>query len=79
MLTETNDYAKLYRDFRWNVPEHLNIGTATVDKHADGSGKLALIDVGADGRAKHYSFDDLKTLSNKSALLKSSVRTAEIV
>ena len=67
MLTETADYAKLRRDFRWNVPEHFNIGTATVDKHADGSGKLALIDVGADGRAKNYSFDDLQKLSNRFA------------
>jgi acetyl-CoA synthetase len=67
MLTETSDYEKLRRDFRWNVPEHFNIGTATVDKHADGSGKLALIDVGADGRAKTYSFDDLQTASNRFA------------
>ena len=67
MLTETDDYAKLRRDFRWNVPEHFNIGTATVDKHADGSSKLALIDVGADGRAKNYSFDDLQKMSNRFA------------
>ncbi len=45
MLTETSDYAKLTRDFCWNVPEHFNIGTATVDRHADGSGRAALIDV----------------------------------
>src|SRR5688572_5288597 len=67
MLTETTDYAKLYRDFRWNVPEHFNIGAATVDKHADGLGRPALIDVGADGRAKTYSFDELKQASNRFA------------
>jgi acetyl-CoA synthetase len=67
MLSETNDYAKLCRDFRWNVPELFNIGTATVDRHADGSGKLALIDVGADGRATNYSFDEMLALSNRFA------------
>ncbi|MDQ8726961.1 acyl-CoA synthetase [Bradyrhizobium sp. LHD-71] len=67
MLTETSDYEKLRRDFRWNVPEHVNIGTATVDKHADGSGRLALIDVGADGRTVHYSFDDMLRASNRFA------------
>src|SRR5918999_3409632 len=67
MLTETNDYEKLRRDFRWNVPEHFNIGTAALDRHADGSGRLALIDVGADGRARRYSFDELLKLSNRFA------------
>ncbi|MEZ5763906.1 MAG: acyl-CoA synthetase [Xanthobacteraceae bacterium] len=66
-ITETSDFAKLTRDFRWNVPEHFNIGTATVDRHADGSGRTALIDVGAEGRATTYSFDDLLALSNRFA------------
>jgi acetyl-CoA synthetase len=43
MLTETTDYAKLYRDFRWNVPARFNIATACCDRHADGAGRLALI------------------------------------
>jgi acetyl-CoA synthetase len=67
MLTETNDYDRLYRDFRWNLPEHFNIGTAVVDRHADGSAKPALIDVGVDGRATTWSFDDLRALSNRFA------------
>ncbi|ETR78655.1 AMP-dependent synthetase [Afipia sp. P52-10] len=67
MLTETDDYDRLYRDFRWDIPEHFNIGTACVDAHADGSGKLALIDVAADGSAQRYSFDDLKALSGRFA------------
>ena len=67
MLTETNDYDTLYRDFHWDIPEHFNIGTACIDAHADGSGKLALIDVSADGSARRYSFDDLKSLSNRFA------------
>jgi acetyl-CoA synthetase len=67
MLTETDDYDKLRRDFRWNVPEHFNIGTATIVKHTDGSARLALIDVGADGRARNYSFDDMLKASNRFA------------
>lgn len=67
MLPGTSDYEALTRDFRWNVPEHFNIGTATVDRHADGSSRPALIDVGVDGRATTYSFDDLLALSNRFA------------
>ena len=49
MLTETNDYEKLYRDFRWDIPARFNIATACCDRHADGSKRLALIYVDEDG------------------------------
>ena len=49
MLTETCDYDKLYREFRWDTPARFNIAAACCDRHADGSGRLALIDVGEDG------------------------------
>jgi acetyl-CoA synthetase len=28
MLTETTDYAKLYRDFHWDIPGRFNLATA---------------------------------------------------
>src|SRR5947209_9753470 len=63
MLTETTDYAKLYRDFRWDIPPRFNIATACCDRHADGSNRLALIYVDEDGGARRTSFDELSALS----------------
>src|SRR6202035_733540 len=64
MLTETADYAKLCRDFRWNVPARFNIATACCDRHADGSNRLALIYVDEKGAAQRTSFDDMRALSS---------------
>jgi acetyl-CoA synthetase len=63
MLTETTDYARLYRDFRWDIPERFNIATACCDRHADATNNLALIFVDEDGGATRTSFDELRTLS----------------
>ena len=59
MLTETSDYAKLYRDFRWDIPARFNMATACCDRHADGSNRLALIYVDEDGAARRTSFDEI--------------------
>src|SRR6478672_1158465 len=64
MLTETTDYAKLYRDFRWNVPARFNIATVCCDRHADGSNRLALIYVDEQGAAQRTSFDEMRALSS---------------
>jgi acetyl-CoA synthetase len=63
MLIETSDYDKLYREFRWDVPARFNIAAACCDRHADGSGRLALIDVGEDGDTQRLSFDEMSALS----------------
>src|ERR1019366_3018461 len=67
MLTETTDYAKLCRDFRWEVPARFNIATACCDRHADGTGRLALTYVDEDGGAQRTSFDELRALSRRFA------------
>jgi len=67
MLTETADYAKLCREFRWDIPARFNIATACCDRHADGSGRLALIYVDEDGTATRTSFDQLRALSSRFA------------
>jgi acetyl-CoA synthetase len=67
MLTETSDYAKLYRDFRWEIPARFNIATACCDRHADGSGRLALVYVDEDGAASRFSFDEVADLSRRFA------------
>src|SRR6266403_4813923 len=67
MLTDPTDYAKLYRDFRWDVPARFNMATACCDRHADGSGRLALIYVDEDGAATRTSFDEVAEMSRRFA------------
>lgn len=67
MLTETDDYDTLYRDFRWDIPARFNIATAACDRHADGSGRLALIYVDEDGGTRRISFDDMQAFSRRFA------------
>ncbi|MEA2887010.1 MAG: acetyl-CoA synthetase [Bradyrhizobium sp.] len=63
MLTETSNYDDLYRSFRWDIPARFNIATACCDRHADGSGRTALIYVDEDGGAQRTSFDELRAMS----------------
>ncbi|MFL6828370.1 MAG: AMP-binding protein, partial [Bradyrhizobium sp.] len=67
MLTETSDYADLYRNFRWQVPARFNIASACCDRYADGANRLALIYVDEDGRATRTSFDEMRALSSRFA------------
>jgi acetyl-CoA synthetase len=67
MLTETSDYEKLCRDFRWQVPARFNMATACCDRHADGSNRLALIYVDEEGATKRTSFDELASMSRRFA------------
>src|ERR1700753_35423 len=67
MLTETDSYDQLARDFRWEVPARFNMATACCDRHADGSGRLALIDTDEDGGVPRLSFDELSALSRRFA------------
>jgi acetyl-CoA synthetase len=67
MLAETNDYDKLCREFRWEVPARFNMATVCCDRHADGTGRLALIYVDEDGTARRTSFDELADLSRRFA------------
>jgi acetyl-CoA synthetase len=65
MLTESADDEKLYRDFRWDIPERLNLATVCCDRHADGSGRLALIYVDEDGPATQTSFGEVAEMSRR--------------
>ena len=67
MLAETNNYDELVRNFYWRVPTLYNMGVDACDRHADGSGRLALIYVDEDHRTQRYSFDDIRDLSNRFA------------
>ena len=68
MLPRAASYQELVEKFRWQIPEHYNIGVDACDKWAD-SDRLALLHLGEDGAVKRYSFAELKALSNRCANL----------
>lgn len=65
MLTPSESYSSLYRDFRWSIPDRYNIGVDVCDKHPAGNPALIHKRDGQDTLI--YSFGDLKRLSNKLA------------
>ncbi|NHF71978.1 acyl-CoA synthetase [Paracoccus xiamenensis] len=68
MLPQKATFSELRDSFRWDIPEFYNIGIDTCDKWADRDpDMLAIIDVGADGTARKYSFGDLRARSNQLA------------
>src|SRR5437868_3556854 len=67
MLTEAKTYDELYRNFRWEIPARFNIATACCDRHADGSGRLALIYVDEAGGTTRTSFDEIADASRRFA------------
>ena len=51
----------------WRVPAAYNIAQDACDRHADGTGRRALVWEPEDGAAETYSFDDLRRLSARMA------------
>ena len=75
VLTETDDYETLYRQFQWEIPEHFNMGIDVCDKNAVNTPeKLGLIVVEPGKQTISYTFLHLKRLSNKLANLFKSHR-----
>lgn len=60
-------YDDLLRNFRWRIPEFYNIGVDACDRHADGTGHLALIYVDDSRHCQRFTFDDIRKLSNRFA------------
>lgn len=81
MLPAADTYDGLVAAFEWRIPPQYNIGIDACDKWADGSGRLALICETRDGQATRYTFDELKSLSDRfaNALRKSGVKKGERV
>lgn len=67
MLTEAATYDDLYRHFRWDIPARFNIAEACCDRHADGTGRLALIFVDDNGATSRTSFDEVAEMSRRFA------------
>lgn len=65
MLERRDDYASLYGDFRWAIPDRFNIGVAVADRWAaEDPGRTALFDYRADGAPARLSFLELSQRSN---------------
>ena len=70
MLEIAKNYKELADQFNWHIPEYYNIGVDVCDKWADTDPKrLALIHKSQADELLYYSFDDIKTLSNRTAQL----------
>lgn len=67
MLSPGIPYERAYNEFCWNIPARYNIGVDICDKWADGSDRLALIFERSDGEVRQFSFDALRSLSNRAA------------
>src|SRR3954464_13836947 len=67
MLTEAATYDELYRNFRWDVPARFNMAEACCDRHADGTGRLALVYVDENGATSRTSFDEVAEMSRRFA------------
>ena len=68
MLPQNHTYEKLYREFRWEIPEHYNIGVDVCDRWADREpGRPALVHVHPDGHADTIPYGTLKAQSNRLA------------
>ncbi len=68
MLPQSRSYDALYRDFRWQIPAHFNIGVEVCDRWAEREpGRLALVAVSPDGRARDVSYGWLRETSNRLA------------
>ena len=67
MLKHGKTYEEVYDSFGWEIPEFYNIGVDICDKWAHQRYRLALIYETEKGQVEHYTFWDLKRLSNKFA------------
>jgi acetyl-CoA synthetase len=72
-LARGTDYDEIRRAFSWKIPELFNMAEACADRHADGSGRLAIIDMDEQGRVAEHTYDDLAECSSALA----SALTAE--
>ena len=60
-------FDKLVDSFSWSIPAKFNVADLVCDRHADGSGAVALIAESDSGEIVRYTFDELRKLSNQLA------------
>jgi len=60
-------YDNIYENFRWDIPEKLNIGVEICDKWAQDKYRIALIHIDRHSQVSKYSYWELKNLSSRLA------------
>jgi acetyl-CoA synthetase len=61
------DYDAIYGQFRWSVPQRLNIAHMICDRHTHLTDKVALYYEADDGSRQTYTFGQIKRLSDRMA------------
>ncbi len=69
MIPLADDYATVYRKFRWNVPERYNMAHDACDRHAVDPGRVALVVEGEAGGTREWTFHRIRQLANRCANL----------
>ena len=64
---KTDNFEEARRSFRWQVPGDFNMASAVCDRHAGKSDAPALLCETSAGQKTQYTFDDLRSLSNRLA------------
>ncbi|WP_435078003.1 acyl-CoA synthetase [Halococcus sp. AFM35] len=64
---EEFSWEDIYAEADWDAPEAFNIGHEVCDRHADGTGRVALEYAGTDGERETLTFDDLAERSSRFA------------
>lgn len=68
MLPQIRNYDDLYRQFRWQIPAHYNIGTDACDRWAaHDANRLAVLHVRPDGGVDEITYGWLRETSNRVA------------
>ncbi len=77
---QKNIYARLYKDFNWNISKSFNIANFCCKRWAKYSSKIAIINDDS-SKKKKYTYEDLNNYSNQlsNALLKLNIKKGSIV
>ena len=67
LLPPDGSYEAIRAAFRWNIPTRCNLAEEVCDRWADGSLRIAMMEVLADGVTEIIGFDDLRHRSRKLA------------
>jgi len=61
------NYEKEYKNWKWKIPDHYNIGYDCVDKHTEteNKNKIALYWEDTEGNSDKFTYNDMKHLTNK--------------
>ena len=61
------DYVKEYQNWKWDIPDKLNIGYDCIDKHTKTSkkNKVALFWENEEGETDKFTYSDMKNLTDK--------------